>query len=211
MSGKITAALEAALAEGCNRFGEIAVARESDGFILTHHADRDRTGQLRLFTDPSDAIEISKHDGAGNYRPLKSAPSLPRGWELRLPDVASLRTALDFFYPAMLGLRAAHHEGRLQVVNFRETTRRQSGMYDVVKKISDQQADQLIGDFCKSDGKCIKTILWKIEPEKPVTTLPPAKFDPRADQLWLEGKSMPLLCNEACNLLIAAAPAMVKK
>ncbi|HWB59953.1 MAG TPA: DR2241 family protein [Chthoniobacteraceae bacterium] len=211
MKGRITAALGQWLAEGRNCIGEILVREKNGCFTLVHYADETAAG-LEVFTKPEDARGLSLHDAAGEYRPLKTAPNLRHGWELRLRDLSELHAALDFFYPAALGVLLAHGEGSLKPVDFRETASRQSGMYDVVKKISDEQADILIGDFCKSDGNCIKTILWKIAPSCPLTKLPMDKFDPRAEQLrTTPGQSIPLLCCEACNLLVAAAREVVKK
>ena len=209
--GKITAALEQWLAEGRSRIGEILILKKGAGFVLVHHADGENATGLDVFTNPEDAREISQYDGAGEYRPLKTAPDLKRGWELRLRNISELHAALDFFYPAMVGILFAHKSGNLRRVHFRETAARQSGMYDVVKKITNEQADILIGDFCKSDGKCIKTILWKLDAATPITKLPVDKFDPQAEQLDAAGQSIPLLCSEACNLLVAAAREVVRK
>ncbi len=111
----------------------------------------------------------------------------------------------------MIGVLQAYQSGNLKAVDFRETAGRQSGMYDVVKKISDAQADDLAGDFCKSNGKCIKTILWKLDADTLLTKLPVNKFDPQAEQIPSAGNSIPLLCSEACNLLIAEARNVVRK
>jgi sirohydrochlorin cobaltochelatase len=222
VKGKITASLEQWLEEGCRRIGEILILKKNGDFALVHHADGENAAGQEIFTKPEDAREISLYDAAGEYRPLKSAPNLRRGWELRLRTISELHAALDFFYPAMLGLLLSHREGNLKPVHFRETAARQSGMYDVVKKISNAQADALAGDFCKSGGKCIKTILWKLDPGTPLTKLPVNKFDPQADQLGIGGnstlgeaggrgrQSLPLLCSEACNLLVAAAREVVR-
>lgn len=211
MIGGITAALGQWLAGGFNRIGEILILEKNGCFTLVHHADRDAAAGLEVFSKPEDARAISQYDGAGEYRALKTSPDLRRGWELRLRDLAELHTALDFFYPAMAGAYLAHLEGGLKPVNFRETAGRQSGMYDMVKKIPNEEADALIGGFCKSDGKCIKTILWRLDSATAITSLPASKFDPQADQLGCGGQSLPLLCHEACNLLIAAARAVVRK
>jgi len=215
VTSEIQAALESLLGEGRNRIGEILITcTEAGKFVLLHHADSGNHDSLLPFSKPDYARELSKYDAAGEYRPLKSAPNLRRGWVLHLQTLAELREALDFFYPAMLGVWLAYQRGRLEPVNFRETSSRQSGMYDVVKKISNEQADELAGEFCKSDGNCLKTILWKIDRDTPLTKLPADKFDPQADQLRQTvggGKSMPLLCAEACNLLVAAARSVVHK
>lgn len=203
---KILEALESWLADGFHRMGEVLIC----GFELRHHAD-DGRGDLETLRKPEDAREIAKYDDAGNYRPLKSAPNLRHGWSLSLKDLSEVREALDFLYPAMLGIWLAQMERRLTPVDFRETANRQSGMYAAVKTIADDEADGLIGNFCASDGKCLKTILWRIDSARPITSLPATKFDAAIDQLGLGEKALPLPCAEACNLLVAAARNLVKK
>lgn len=201
----ITAMLADWLAAGGSEVGEIHIARREAGFELTHRADAGR-GDLERFNRPEDAREIAKLDDAGNYRPLKTEPNLRHGWLLRLSDTADLRSALDYFYSATLGTWLAHEQQRVAPIHLRETAARQSGMYAVVKKITEAQANALVGDFCKTDGGCLKRILWRIDEATPVISLPPEKFNPapRAGEL-------PLLCCEACNLLIAAAREVVKR
>ena len=194
------------LANGRHRIGEVSIHGR---FELTHHADVERH-DLQLFNTPLAAREIAMFDDAGNFRPLKSAPTLRRGWKLVLRDVQELRAALDFFHPAMLGVLDAHERGNLVAVNLRETLNRQSGMYAVTKKISDSAAGELIGNFCRSNGGCLKTILWKIDSSSPITSLPASKFDPAANQLGDDVPAIPMLCHEACNLLVAEARKKVR-
>lgn len=200
MSG-IVATLEKWLASGADRLGEIIVRGH---FELLHHADAERA-DLQEFNTPESARQLAQYDAAGNFRPLKTAPNLRRGWKLRLRDVHELRAALDFFYPAMLGTLHAYERGQLRITHLRETLNRQTGMYAVTKKLTHPQAGALIGGFCRSDGRCLKTILWRIEPAVPITSLPPGKFDPRVDQLGTGLPALPLLCAEGCNFLVAAA------
>lgn len=194
--------------EGCF-FGEVFFTRTADGYEVRHYLD-DVPADRELFTEPEAAIEIAKYDAAGNYRALKSAPTLRRGWELWLPDAASLRLALDFLYPAMPGTWLAREMGKSRPVNLRQTLDRQTGMYRIAAKISDAQADVLIGEVCPSRGKCLKTILWRIDADTPIRSLPPGKFDPGGDLLDRGGAFIPLLCEEPCNILVAAAREVVK-
>ena len=93
-------------------------------------------------------------------------------------------------------------------------------MYRVAAKISDEQIDDLVGDFCRSDGGCLRTILWKRDTSDkiPSPRLPSEKFDPAVDQYLKKEprpataatESIPLLCQEACNLLVAACRDTVK-
>jgi sirohydrochlorin cobaltochelatase len=202
LSRSISQALAAWLAAGETRIGELAILGR---YELRHYMDSAAEG-LALHSTPEAAYEIALYDEAGNYRPLKTAPTLRRGWRLVLETIEQLHEALDFFYPAMLAARLAFDQARLGVTPLRETLGRQSGMYAITKKISDSHADRLIGSFCTSDGGCLKTILWTIAPGVPVASLPAEKFEPRANR-----GSIPLLCAEACNLLVAKTREAVKK
>ncbi len=197
--------------------GQITVTALDDGdHELRHVEDADRpTADLRLHTDPEDAGVLALYDDAGGYRPLKTAPNLRHGWRLVVPDEAGLRLALDLFYPARMGAWRAFQARRLEATPLRETLGRQTGMYRVTQKLTDDQADALVGRFCRSDGGCLRTILWRRDAAGVVasTRLPPEKFDPGYDQTPGERTTanfVPLLCQEACNLLVAEARAVVK-
>ena len=215
-------------------FGQILVTkREGTGFVLAHRDDAS-LHQLQRHRDAENAIEIAKYDDAGNYRPLKTAPNLRRGWRLELATVEELRRALDCFYPGRLALFAAWKSGHLKTTPLRETLNRQSGLYRVAAKISDQQINELVADFCRSDSGCLRTILWSRDRNCVIasTKLPTEKFDPAYDQAcnrrpasdarashphsWHSGAAgseaatVPLLCQEACNLLVAECRKVVK-
>lgn len=227
----IKSAFEHWLNHGGNRVGEVAIRRGAQGgFILTHWEEAnatDGTAPLTLYNTPEDARMLAVDDDAGCYRPLKTAPNLRHGWQLELATLEELVLALDFLYPAMIGLWVAHRAHRLKAVALRETLDRQTGMYAVTKKITNEAADTLVGEACKSNGGCLKTILWPIDcghqgegqrAPVPIASLPPSEADPAFDQLTACGKAipsgtvaLPLFCQEACNLLVAAAREVVKK
>ncbi|PYI46855.1 MAG: hypothetical protein DMF11_07705, partial [Verrucomicrobia bacterium] len=164
--------------------GQILVRKTSaDGFALSHR-DEEAADQLKIFRAPEDAVEIAKYDDAGDYRPLKTAPNLRHGWRLELETLEDLRHALDYFYPGRLAMFAAWKSHKLQTTPLRETLDRQSGMYRVAAKISDSQIDNLVGNFCRSNGGCLRTILWKRDASGAIasTKLPKEKFDPASDQ-----------------------------
>ena len=208
-------------------FGQILVTkREGAGFVLLHRDDASRN-QLQAYRDAEDAVEIAKYDDAGNYRPLKTAPNLRHGWRLELATTEELRRALDCFYPGRLAIFAAWRKRSLETTALRETLHRQSGMYRVAAKISDPQINDLVADFCRSDSGCLRTILWKRDRNGIIasTKLPKEKFDPVYDQAMAacsrrpardarasqsEAAKVPLLCQEACNLLVAECRKKVK-
>jgi sirohydrochlorin cobaltochelatase len=200
-------------------FGQILVrTTESGGFILAHRED-ESLDRLQRYREPEDAIEIAKYDDAGKYRPLKTAPNLRHGWLLQLATDEQLRRALDYFYPGRVAVFTAWKTGQLKTTPLRETLDRQSGMYRVAAKISDAQIDDLVANFCRSDHGCLRTILWKRDQNGAIasTKLPKEKFDPSFDQTAVKNPprsstaaTVPLLCQEACNLLVAECRKMVK-
>ncbi len=198
--------------------GQIVVQKSDSCFVVCHRDD-ETLDELQIFRSSEDAIEIAKYDDAGSYRPLKTAPNLRHGWRLELDTLEQLRRALDYFYPGRLAVFAAWKKGMLQTTPLRETLDRQSGMYRVAAKISDSQADDLVADFCRSNGGCLRTILWKRDARETVasTKLPTEKFDPAYDQVEASAQpgsaipaTVPLLCQEACNLLVAECRKVVK-
>ena len=207
-------------------FGQILVRKTSTSEFVLSHRDQEAADQLKVFRNAEDAIEIAKYDDTGNYRPLKTAPNLRHGWRLELDTLEELQRALAYFYPGRLAVFNAWKKGRLQTTPLRETLDRQSGMYRVAAKISDSQIDDLVAGFCRSEGGCLRTILWKRDRDRAIasTKLPKQKFDPAYDQARVcsrgpvgdahashsEAATVPLLCQEACNLLVAECRKVVK-
>ena len=200
-------------------FGQISVLKSDGGFILSHRDDEQVRTDLQTFRNAQEAIEIAKYDDAGNYRSLKTAPNLRHGWRMELGTREELKCALDHFYPGRLAVFVAWKTVRLSTTPLRETLDRQSGMYRVAAKISDSQIDDLVADFCRSNGGCIRTILWKRDQRGAIasTKLPAQKFDPSWDQVRAPSgpgsatpATVPLLCQEPCNLLVAACRKVVK-
>jgi sirohydrochlorin cobaltochelatase len=228
MPNSVERYLEAVLA-GPLYFGQILIQKTRSGGVVLSHRDDETLDELPTFRDAEDAIEIAKYNDAGNYRPLKTAPNLRHGWRLELDTFEEVRRALDYFYPGRLAVFAAWKNGKLHTTPLRETLDRQSGMYRVAAKILDPQIDDLVANFCRSNGGCLRTILWKRDGRGTIasTKLPNEKFDPDFDQgeaLSQPGSSasaeatadktipatIPLLCQEACNLLVAECRKVVK-
>lgn len=190
----LTEALMQWLEAGGDRIGEIAIQPTADGWELRHIADLG-VEELTLHTTPEAARHLANFTESGAFRPLKTAPTLRRGWVLRLADPGDLRRALDYLYPAMIGCAVSYRRGSLPPVVLRETLGRQTGMYRVTQKISDEDARRTIDRFCAG---CLKQRLWEIAGPNPV---PPA----------LRPREWPLLCHEACNLLVAEIRTVVKQ
>lgn len=207
-------------------FGQVLVQkRPAGGFVLLHREDHSRSLPATVY-GPDQASALAKYDDKGDYRPLKTAPNLRRGWRIELSTFEELCSALDQFYPGRLGVFASWKADRLQTTPLRHTLDRQSGIYRVAAQISDDQINDVVADFCRSDGGCLRTILWKRDAGGTVasTKLPPEKFDSSRDQAAINSgrvemsavagsprdATIPLLCQEACNLLVAECRRVVK-
>ena len=189
--------------EGRLIVGQIVVR---DDWSLRHLDDQGTPEEaLQRYQQPAAAREIARYDAAGNFRPLKTAPNLRSGWLLQLADATSVRLALDFFYPAAVGLYRSALEGRLRVTSLRETLGRQTGMYRVTQKITDEAAREVILQTCASESGCLRRVLWPIENEGAhVFSGSKASLDCRPGEL-------PLICRELCNLAVAACRQKVKQ
>jgi sirohydrochlorin cobaltochelatase len=181
------------LACGGEKIGQVQIRRAGTAWELRHVEDVARDG-LTEHTHAEAARHLANRDAAGAFRPLRTAPNLARGWRLLLGNLRDVRRALDYFYPAMLGVAESHRRGELPPVPLRATLARQTGMYRITQKITDAQARVMIDRFCAG---CLKQRLWEIATANPQ---PPA-FPPHEH---------PLLCHEACNLLVAEARKVVK-
>lgn len=199
------------LAGHTSRIGQLELSPSDGGFALCHRDDIGRSDLRQHHLDA--ASEIAKFDDSGNYRPLKTAPTLRHGWKICANNFEEVALAIDAIYPARLAVLWAFESGRLSTTSLRETLNRQSGMYRMAARISDTQADALVGNFCRSDGGCLRTILWKRDDRGtlPSAKLPKEKFDPAYDQTGRGKKCIPLLCQEPCNLLVAACRGAMKK
>jgi sirohydrochlorin cobaltochelatase len=189
--------------------GQVLIEKSAgEVFRLCHRDDAGRD-DLQLARNVE---EVAKFDDAKNYRPLKTAPNLRHGWRLEVAGVKQLRLTLELFYPGRLAAFVAFEKRKLRATPLRQTLARQSGMYRVAAAISDLQIDEVVGNFCRSDGGCLRTILWKRDASGAVasTKLPREKFDPAHDQTGAGEHCPPLLCQEACNLLVGAAREVVK-
>jgi sirohydrochlorin cobaltochelatase len=188
---EITNKLAAWLDQGGSRIGEVLIG----GRYELQHKEDAGLDDLEVFTSHEAALQIALHDEAGEYRPLRTAPNLRRGWKLELKSVEEVRLALDYFYPAMLGTWCAFQREEVLPLPLRETLGRQTGMYAVTTKISGDEARGLGERFCSG---CLKKRLWSIS-----RVVRPALGD--------EKREWPMLCAEACTLFIEAARNLVKK
>ena len=193
--GSIAEFLSAAIVSGFFQIGQVVIEKNPPGFSLHHEADTGRE-DLEIFHSPEDALGIARCDDSGDYRPLKTAPNLRRGWELRLDSLAALRLALDGIYPAALGNWRAVLRGEKIAHPLRETLNRQTGMYRITGLLTRDEAARLITSLCRPG--CLRQILWPIESADPA----PAPAAPEC--------RIPLFFTNPCSHFLGKAREAVK-
>lgn len=193
-----------AIHEGLGRFlrdnpppwkiGELVIRPAEDGaFDLIHRDDlpRDPAG-LRRISSLKDLREMIRLDRDGNFRPLRAAPNLPRGWLYHATDLSGLQLALDYIHPSALADWILRQQGQLAATSWTETAGRQTGRFRVVREIDDAALDDLVAHHCQPG--CLKRRLW-----------PPA-----IQSIEAAPGEIPLLCPEACNFLVGKAREKLK-
>ncbi|MFC6726629.1 DR2241 family protein, partial [Halobium palmae] len=123
------------------------------------------------------------------YRPLKTAPTLRRGWLFTDLSGAELVDCVDAFYPATVANWYREREGDLDVTDWTETAERQTGIYDVIDEL-DREAVERIAASCCVDSQCLKRRQWDYDEESELAA-------PRGDEAFP--------CREPCSLVVAAA------
>lgn len=197
--------------DGYSLVGQIRITSTLEERFELRHRDDQNAHNLQVFQGSSAARDLSFFDEARNYRPLKTAPNLRRGWSLIVENAEDLRLALDHFYPAMTAIWRSHLEGTLISIPLRETLDRQTGMYAASKRLQDEEGLQLVANACNSQTGCMKRKLWRFTKTLDLVGFSANELSAEVITLDSGEKEIPLLCHEACNILVAACRETVKK
>ncbi|MDS0282937.1 DR2241 family protein [Haloarcula onubensis] len=189
-----------ALADGlATEWGQLQVSVSLDGsagrsYDLRHVDDAGTpTEELDAHNDPLDARELAKLDDDGDYRPLKTAPSLQTGWRFPGMGSADVVEAVHAFYPATVQNWHREREGDLDIDHWHETVSRQTGIYGVVRTWDRGEGYEhvnWVAEACCDDSQCLKRREWE--------------YDDETD-LDVGGGDGEFPCREPCSLVIAAA------
>jgi len=206
--------LHQAIADGIRFIGELVFWESSEGdFCLCHREDYQSDqvtdyAALERHDQPRMAREISIYDRQGEYRYTKGELGLKNGWFFILPDADLLLQCLNNFYPSSVGIWLAQKNDCLRTINLRDKLNRQTGMYRNAKNISVDGCHELIESLCGPKNKCVKKILWQIDDETPLRDSEATAFPGYLDSTE---QSIPMLCQEACNFMVAQCAKRSKK
>lgn len=180
------------------RFGELYLTRDNRGTFFARHRNDRMTEEGLENIDTLPALrELAKFDSEGEYRPLKTAPTLRDGWITQCEAPSEFLARLDAIYPSLFATWVAYDAGALDPAPLRETLDRQTGMYKFAGSITDQMANEIMRSTC---GKgCLRLIAWPIDDSCPVSRL-------KAPQ-----NTLPLICTEACTFAVSEARRLAKE
>jgi sirohydrochlorin cobaltochelatase len=169
------------------RLGEIVIRPTNENSYHVLHRDDLETdpASLRILPSPEDLRELIRVGREGNFRPLRAAPNLRRGWLLHAPSLYSLQLALDYIYPAALANWTLWRQSALHSTPWPETAERQTGRFRIVREIGDDALQELIATICQPG--CMKQKLWS----------------PAMQAVDAPLNQVPLFCPEACNYFVS--------
>lgn len=141
---------------------EVLILRVTRAFELRHVGDRSVPAtQLNLLAI-SELRALTQSTVTGAFRPLKSAPSLRRGWRTTAANANEIGLALQHLYPNAVADWFAAGQTPPPITHYREFTNRQTGMYRITQLLTDLQAGAMIRACC--DPKvCLKRRLWSVQ------------------------------------------------
>lgn len=138
---------------------QVWIHRTSHGFELRHIDDRTAGTEKLTQVQLGELRRIATFTATEAFRPLKSAPNLQSGWVLFVSSEAELERALNQLYP---GAMADWHAARAldpPLTSWREFTLRQTGMYRITQKLTDEESARVIRTACHPRF-CLKRRLW---------------------------------------------------
>lgn len=170
------------------RIGQVQVDL---GYELRHAEDagNDSLRELKSLTEIRELVRL---DEAGNFRPLRAAPNLRRGWRYHAPNEQALRDALDYLYPAEAANAELAAASNLPITPWPETAQRQTGRFRIVRELGEYAVPELVAEVCERG--CLKQRLWS----------------PASEVGEITAQAIPLLCPEACNYFVGKAREKLK-
>lgn len=172
--------------------GQISIRMEGPMFHFTHVDDAQSPPETLREVDVDALLDIIRTDREGQFRPLRAAPNLLRGWIMNLFGFEAAQAALDYFYPAAIANWSLYQEGKLPITPWQETAERQTGRFRVLRELDEAGVHEVVSHYCERG--CLKRRLWS----------------PAAQDVSPAPNEIPLLCPEACNFLVEKARAHLK-
>lgn len=172
---------------------QVCIRRSNFGYELRHFEERDAPAEWLRAVRPVEVRSLAQFTASGEFRPLKAAPTLAKGWRIEAANDTDLELALTGLYPGALADWHAAQASKPPLTDYRTFAGRQSGMYRITAKLTDAQAAVVIHKGCDAEH-CLKRRLWTV-----------AGLEP--DQ---SGQKSLIPCLEPCAVLLELARKAVR-
>jgi 4Fe-4S iron-sulfur cluster binding domain/DR2241 stabilising domain len=167
---------------------QVLIRRQGSGYELRHVADNESSVESLRAIKPEEARALAQFTANKEFRPLKSAPTLQRGWRIVAVNETELEIALSRLYPGAVADWHAAQNPSPPVTHYRDYVNRQSGMYRITALLTDEQAIEVAQMICDAKN-CLKRRLW---------TVPGLQPDAASEKSLIP-------CLEPCAVLMEAA------
>lgn len=142
-------------------FAQVLVRRAEAAWEIRHADDAAASASSLRELHLTDVRPLAQFSADGKFRPLKSAPTLMRGWRFVAPSDELLYEALNRIYPGAVADWFAAQQVQPPVTHYREFAARQSGMYRITAMLPDAPVAEVINACC-APGNCLKRRLWTV-------------------------------------------------
>jgi sirohydrochlorin cobaltochelatase len=206
------------LSAGSVQVGEVLVqGNAGGGWVLCHVRDAEtvvnaNAGDLEHWSAAEEARLIARNSADGKFRALHSAPTLRGGWRLDLVQLNEVHRALDFFYPAALGVAFGVESGEVVGTPLRQYLGRQTGMYRFTNGVTDEQVPVMAVKEC-GGGKCLRRIVWPLDENTALSEVAAEKTGMEVGFAHeRKGNTcLPLICIEPCPVIVGAARKLARQ
>lgn len=166
--GELSPALRHCLARSPDgfRLGLVQVQRVGDRYRLVHREDARQDPATLRRVEVGALRGLAQFTADGEYRPLKSAPTLVRGWEAWAEGPLELEAALEELHPGGLADWHAWASGMPFESSLRPAASRQTGRYRRIRDLDDAALREGVRSCCNPE-RCVKERAWTVADEAP--------------------------------------------
>ncbi len=142
-------------------WGQLFLRREPPGrgFALCHVVDRDACPEALREVSLAELRRLGQFDLAGQYRPLRSAPTLVSGWRHLAPSERDLGTAVQAVYPGSVPDAWALATGAGIPMRFEDVAARQLGKGKQLQELRGAALVTAVQAGCGA-AVCLKRRRW---------------------------------------------------
>ena len=143
-------------------FVQVVLRKTPSGYSLRHIHDSSLDPSTLRKLGLSDLRLVSQWTSEREFRPLKCAPNLGKGWLCSVDDIEAAARALDILYPGCVADCFRWETSSATPSSFESYAQRQTGMYQNVKRLDAESVAELTSNLCIPD-RCLKIRLWTIK------------------------------------------------